>query len=371
VKKRLIALLLCAGLLTGLLTGTAGAADSSPCFISINDTLPPELINVAVSYGSDLYVPYSVFTGYSLGLSYSFFLGNSTAYLHDAERQIFFELATGLTYDEDDFRYSTPAIFQGGTVYLPLYFMCSYFGGLRCASLSSEYGTVLRITNGSEVLTDEEFLKAAKSAMKRYASAYTKPTESPAVTTPPVSSPLPTAEVIEVLPHEGDTIHLGLVGLPSAGILRLLERMKMSAAFFLTAEEALSAPDTVREILCAGFGLGLSCPGGTAEEYTEGTALLWELTRSPVLLALAPEENTLPSEAVQWVLPDGTPENRISEVYAATGVLEFAEGSSALIFPGGESDLPALRLLLDYLQDEGFTVTDLRETDGRCPQLFS
>ena len=181
MKKRIAALALALVLVLGLaLPGApAGAADKLS-FISVNDTLPPELINCAVSYNSTTYVPYYVFSNYGLGLSYSFFPSVATAALYTTDAQLYFDVTNGTTYDGDDYRYSVSAIIRNGTVYVPLSFVCRFFGWIGVSNLAgNEYGSILRLTNGSEVLTDAEFLRAAESAMATYSRQYRESAATP------------------------------------------------------------------------------------------------------------------------------------------------------------------------------------------------
>ena len=107
----------------------AALANEKLSFISVNDTLPPELINVTTVHAGVTYVPYWLFTNYGLGVYYAYFSNSDTAYLYNADRQLYFNLSEGKTYDEGGYHYTAPALVRNGTVYLPLGFMSSYFGG--------------------------------------------------------------------------------------------------------------------------------------------------------------------------------------------------------------------------------------------------
>ena len=79
-------------LLIALLPCTAMAADSSVCFIAINDDLLP-LTSQAYSQGGQYYVPASVFS--RLRIYSSYHAGSSTAELTGSAKQMFFNVETG------------------------------------------------------------------------------------------------------------------------------------------------------------------------------------------------------------------------------------------------------------------------------------
>ena len=371
MKKRICIVLLCALLLTAIIPLATVRADDGLSFLAVNDYLPPELINVLASYGGATYVPCWLFTNYSLGVYYSYFSSNSTAYLYNANTQVFFELPTGKTYDSNDVQYSAPAIMWGGTVYLPLSFVCSAFGTFSYRMIgSNEYGSILRITNGSEVLTDDEFFRAAVGTMRRFyqsqkTEATPTPTPVPTLAPTPVPTPVPTPTPTEKPTREGDTVRLGLIGLPTAATLELLRRQNVDACFFVSAEEIRSNTDMIRRIACEGFSLGVSSPDGSRADCEEAAALLWEAARVRTILAVMPETAAQPDGMV--VFPAGAPETDVSAqetAYAVTSTLDTTVGDQTVIFPTGGEDQTALRILFYYLRDLKFTVSAIRETDG-------
>ena len=52
----------------------------------------------------------------------------STARLYSATKQMFFNVATGETYDSENNFYTSSAIMLGSTVYVPVDFVCRQFG---------------------------------------------------------------------------------------------------------------------------------------------------------------------------------------------------------------------------------------------------
>ena len=363
-KKRILALALCVLIFASLCPGNTGAAANPLSFVALNDTLPPDLINATVYYGGAVYLPYWFFTNYGFGISYSYFSSSSTAYVFNASNQIFFELTSGRTYNSNDVEFNAPAILWGGTVYLPLVFMSSAFGGFTYRNLGqNEYGSLLRIKTGSEILSDDDFFQAANGAMKRYYQAYNSPQTPDGATEPATPTPEPTENQ---QPREGDAVRLGLEGMPGVEVLEMLKQEGITACFFLSAEEIRSNPDMVRRIACTGHVLGARCPDGSAEEREETAALLWETARVCTILYTLPEGAEVPEGAVAFpaARTDLTAEELRDRVYGVTTELEMRTGDQTLLFPCGDGDTAALRTLLYYLDEQGFTVVPLREPDG-------
>ena len=359
MKKRLIALVLCAAALLLLLPVTQSAAYDAVSLISVGDLLPAELVNAAVYYNGATYVPYWLFTNYGLGLSYRTVTGSTAVCLSNGTLRLFFDTSTGKTYDEDNYQYSASAIIRGGTVYLPLGFVCSFFRAFSYAYIGgSEYATILRIHTGRELLTDEEFLQLAGPAMKRYYDSYYRAQETPAPggeTAAPTPSPTPDPD------HAGDTVLLGLEGIPGDAVLSQLRRQGMDACIFLRPEELREQPDRVRRLACEGFVLGLVCPEGAAEEFAALSRLLWETARVRSVMLLLPTEVPVPEGAAGFYRSVAAPAdgNAYSVEYAAETRLEFAAGETVFVYPDGGD--PAV--LLRYLQEQRFAVSALRETD--------
>ena len=388
MKKRIVIAVLCAALLVLLLPQTSSGADDRLSFLAVNDYLPPELINALVVYGGVTYIPSSIFTNYTLGIYYSYFPSKSTAYVYNESKQLFFELTTGRTYDGNDNEYETTGILWGGAVYLPLDFLATYFGRFTYRVVgSNSYGSILRIKSGDEALTDDEFFRAAEPSMRRYyqnrraqttPTPTLPPTASPVPTAMPTPTPAPTPTPTEKPTRKGDTVLLGLEGLPSAGTLELLRRQGVTATFFLRADEIRSSPDRVRQLACAGYPLGVS--GADAAACEEAASLLWETARVRTVLAAmpgdpaateglaafpsAPEDAETPEDA------DATNADAQDTAYAVTSKLEASQGDQMILFPSGGEDAEALEILLYYIADLDFAVRAVRETDcGRTPIL--
>ena len=262
-------------LLLALLPLAAFAADSYVCFIALNESLLP-LSSQAYSQGGQYYVPIGVFSEFHLYNDYH--ATSNTARLYSSSTQMFFNVATGETYDANYNYYTSSAIMRGGTVYVPVDFFCRQFGLSWSYIRGSGYGDVCRITNGSAALTDEQFLIAAGPLMASRYAEYTGSVLSPSVD----SGDTEDAESV---------IFLSFQGLPSMEILDTLETYSIKAAFFVTADDILESPETIRRIVGQGHNIGALCSAAPASDFTEVSDLLWEAASvSTVMLASSSRE---------------------------------------------------------------------------------
>lgn len=341
-------------------------------FISVNDLLPSELVGCLYSYGDILYVPYTVFTGYGLGIYYSYFSESSTAYFYTLDKQLFFSISDGKTFDADDYYYSVPAILRNGVVYLPVSLMCSYFGFSYSYIAGSPYGSVLRIKNGAQVLTDTEFIRAAKSVMQSHYDAYNT-AQPPAAT--PAPTPVPTPAKTPGPENNGReelSVSLSFIGPPSAALLDTLDSYGVTGCFFLTAEDVLSDPDMIRRAAGEGHALGVYCREDAAAEYEETAALIFEAARVKTVLVTASAEYAAgcmaDAEALGLVCRQRgldavfAPGDTVSAYYA-TSELE-ARQTGADIFMDSASAEHTLPILLEYLARSRYSVLLLREIEN-------
>lgn len=377
MRKKAIAALLGVALLLLLLPGAVVSADEKLTFLSINDTLPPELINCVASYGGQLYVPYYTFTNaayglakYGVGISYTYFNSAATAYLSAGDNQLFFELNSGDTYDGDDTHYgSASAIVRNGTVYLPLSMMYRFFGGFSYSYISgNEYGSILRLTTDAVVLTDTEFLRAARNTMRTYYLAYNAEIESeptPSPTPIQTAEPSPPPET-----HEGERVTLSFSGLPTERILSTLSQHRIATCFFLTAEDVRSDPDMVRRAVGEGHSLGVWCAEDFSAEYAEAAALLFEAARVRTILTAGPAEKAeefrtaAEDEGMVWcdgnsAVAEGTP----AYVYNVSAWLENAGGRPSLRLNCGTDSASNIGQILQYLNIQRYDVVSPRETN--------
>lgn len=287
MKKRVFVLLLCLCVLVSALSFASSAA-TGVSFIAINDTLPKELVNSFITYGGAVYVPCWLFNSYNLGVYYSYIEANNTAHIYQNTVQLFFEVDTGLTYDGNDNYYSLPGIMQNGSIYVPLSYISAFFGTFSFSQLSTPYGSLLRLKDSRVVLSDSEFIQAAEPQLRQYYNAF-----RPA---PPAPTPTPTPSPSPAISHEGTELMLSFVGLPNENYFRLLRNCGIKACFFLTAEDVLRDPETVRRIDHEGHSIGIYCSASPIYDYKETSALIFEAARVHSILVTASAENAAACE---------------------------------------------------------------------------
>ncbi len=362
MKHRSIAVLLCICLLLCAVPSfEADAADV--CFVAINETLL-ELSYTPYFSGGTTYLPYSVFTNRGFNIYYSYFPEISSAMLYNTGVQLIFDLSNGGAYDSKDQKFDVQAIMRNGVVYVPANFVCNYFGGLSCDFIGGgEYGDVVRIKDGNAAMTDSQFIRAASELMQKRYEAYTGKTSAV------VSPELPDNEIID---HGDTTAFISYIGFPDAASLSALKRYNAKVCFFLSSEDVLSSPDTVRKLICEGYSLGVLCMEENAADFEYTAGLIYEVTMSKTLLltAMGSTADGCAAAAKEMELVfcpyDVNCISSQSDGVNAAEVIAFLDdttGDSSLFFSSGSSSGYALSTVLSHLISGGYEVRAPRETD--------
>ncbi len=344
---------------------TPAARAESVCFISINDTLL-DLSTQPVFVSGTAYVPAHVFENFRLYTS--FFTSENTAMLFTEKKQFYFELSSGNTYDETGRYYSAQGILRNGQAYLPAQFVCSMFG-LGCSFIPSDgHGDILRLTNGSQYLTDDKFQSAASILMDSYYNAWfgqTASTPTPSPSPEPTETPPPDRTDTEVL--------ISFSGLPSHRILDTLKTRGVQACFLLTAEEVAAMPDMVRRIAAEGHVLGVLCGADARADYERTAALLFDAARIlPLLVGSDEAPEACREMAAQVGLAyltcdiDAVQGGEGAASYPiVTSQIEFSIDRVSVRFSGGGTTEDILPDVLFYLRENQFSVRAPRETDAQ------
>ena len=123
--------------------------------------------------GGVLYVPYLAFdrtaAGVNLGVSYGQEHTESTYTftLYSLRGTLVFDLNAGTCVDQLNQQPLTiRAVQRNGRVFLPLAGVCSFFG-LSYSYTPTQYGTLIRITNGQENLSTRDFVSTASGGAMR------------------------------------------------------------------------------------------------------------------------------------------------------------------------------------------------------------
>lgn len=294
-KKRLLTLLCAAVLVLGPgLAGTAKADTVEIYLMAENDqmlTLPLEAMPTWI--GGSLYVPYTAFdwtaTGVNLGVSYGQIQGDggNSFMLYSLSGTLTFDLNAGTCVDRSGQQLEMRAVSRNGWIFVPLASVCSYFG-LRYSYTPTNYGTLIRITNGQERL-GSEFIQYAQDSMRSRYNAYMKqlyPDNTPQPSVQPTPVPTPTPSPGEEPERAELTVYFAFQCTGGGGVADILDRLEtegVKALFLFRPQELEENEENLRRIVGSGHALGLSVGGTTLtqveEELAQGSALLERLVR--------------------------------------------------------------------------------------------
>lgn len=312
-KHRISSFLIAAVLFLGLAWPIPASA-ANLYFTAINNSVAPLSSNTMPFWsGGAIYVPYSVFDAnlnginVSLGLYTSYNRSNNTITLFNLRQMLVFDLSKGTCWDEmTGTTYSARAVMRGGTAFLPLNMVSSFFG------LSYSYnqlpyisqGYLVRIKSTDVVLDDVRFIDAAQELINIRLREYTRSLSSAATTTPDTDpvEPDPPAEPDGV----NTAVYLAFRFERTAGLAETLDAMDSggySALFFLTPQLLEEEGDLVRRILGTGHSLGVLADGeGDTEELLErGRQAVERAAHTRTTLACVPEEERAALEEGGWV----------------------------------------------------------------------
>lgn len=261
LMRRCLSVIVCMALVFALLPVSSKAI----MLTATNDTLLPLSDNtMPARLGGELYVPYEVFSSFSVQSNYD----SGLLTLSSGENELIFSPSEGFTYDGNNNSYETPAYDRNSSIYVPVKLCCSQFS-LEYSSISASGETVLRITDGSSN-SDSAFVAANAAQIEQAINQYygypntpdtteTPPAvqdpqspEQPAEPTPPPVEEKPTQKANHVyLTFFGETTEY------TAEILDALKNAQTEATFFLPANTEKWSDDTVRRIIAEGHSAAL------------------------------------------------------------------------------------------------------------------
>ena len=287
-----LALALCGLVLAGILTGSASVSASAADvnLMAVNDrVLETTADNMPRTVGGGLYVPYTMLSyldsGINLGVNAMYSTTKRTVLVTDGQRAVTFDIQAGSAQDQDGGAVPARAMVRNSTVFLPIDWLCEYFGSISCSRPRTPYGTLIRVTNSAVIHSDRDFVDAAdsllSSSLQRYLASGggggengPPPSEEPAVSEPP----------------SGAELYLALRwGAEAEECARLLEGRGLRALFLFSSEEARTQDGLVRRLVGAGHTVGLALAeedvSGCLREAEEGRAALAAAARYNALTA--------------------------------------------------------------------------------------
>lgn len=377
MKKRGLSFLLCLVLLCNLLFVPASAAETV-YFTAINDNvLALSDATMPIWHKNLLYVPYTVFnvgsTDIYLGVSCSLSNTKNTVTIFTLEKILVFDLAANTSYSvQSGGELSAKAIARNGTIYVPVNFVCRYFG-LSYSYTSVAHGYLVRIKSEDVVLSDVDFFDAATEWIDRRYRDYiqsitpTTPTTPdvtptvPDVTDPGVDEPGGEFDVPTYLAMRCDRAE----GLES--MVNLLDAQRKKAVFFFTPSGLAEQDDLVRRILGTGYSIGILAEGGTPEEseglLIRGNELLERVGYVRTTIAMVPTDQREAVETAGWVCWDETvnaiPEEGATTTSHNSAVMRAIKNrkiSTYITLDGSENSALILSNLLQKLSSQQFEI---------------
>ena len=295
-KKGLLALILCAALALGVAIPVFGSS-GTVYLMAVNErVLAVTAENMPTIINGVLYVPYTMLSfgdsGINLGVNIQYSTTRRQVLVSVGSSGILFDIQTNTAQDLQGNPVPARAMVRNSMTFLPIDYLCAYFGTISCSRLSSRHGTVIRVTNSAAMLQDSDFVKTAdyllaESLRGYYASLVTptppSPTARPTPTVPPATPPAPSIEAEVLL-----ALRWGEHG---EELAKVLEGRNERALFLFTAGELREQDDAVRRLIAAGHTVGLALTGEDVEscldELEEGRRLLGWIARYHVLAVSA------------------------------------------------------------------------------------
>lgn len=292
-RKTICLLLVCAVLAAGLLVPAFGSA-SGVNLMAVNDrVLDVTAENMPRIVGGVLYVPYTMLSnqvnGINLGVSALYSTTRRTVLVTDNQKGIIFDIQNNTAVDLNDSPVSVRAMVRNGMVFLPIDWLCQYFGTISCTRTRTPYGTLIRITNSAAILADQDFADAAgpqlADNLRRYLESGGAGENG---------NPVPSGGAETSGPPSGAELYLALrPGSAAQDCAQLLEGRGQRALFLFTREELAREGDLVRRVVGAGHTVGLALTGDSLErcltEAEQGRELLAAAARYQALVVSAPD----------------------------------------------------------------------------------
>lgn len=371
MKKKLLVLACSVGLILSLLVVPASASDSL-FFLSLNDTLASQSAQTTpIQHSGWVYVPVTAFnnrvTGINFGVYYGFTDNNESLIFYNLSgKTMTFDLINGTaTAAGGDPPVPGRVVRQNGVYYVPAYAICRYFG-LTYSFYTTDYGPLLRIKDGSAVLSDSLFISSAASMMRgRYNSYYNQNGNTNDNNTNPPPIEIPQAE--ENAP--AFSLYLGLraaQGTDITAALNALASVNASAVVFFPADTLAASGDQIRQAAGRGHKVGLIPTGETAEErlqsVREGQALLGRILRQETWFVLSGDKELADAGYLCWS-PGLTPKSGGTATQIYESIVNYGKGQkNGRVLLDSRTSGSILAGVLSQLAQDGDTFLSPRET---------
>lgn len=322
--SRVAAAVLCLALLLGAVA--RASSTGGIYFMAVNETMIETTpANMPMVSGGTLYVPYTMLsireTGVRLGVNAQYSTTRRTVLVSNNQQAVTFDVQANTAYDLDGNDVGARATVRNSMVFLPIAWVCEYFGSISYSTSRTPYGTLVRVTNSAAILNDAALVDAADSMLRdnlaRYEQAIGQQ-QQPSVN--PSASPSPQ-------PEDGPEVCLALLWEERAqDVARQLEALGHRGLFLFTPRQLQEQGEAVRRLAAAGHGIGLDLTGASVEQCVqqarEGSALLSDLAHCPVYIVRA---DSLSTEGREQLAQKGW------AVWSATLRAQDVSGASQLL----------------------------------------
>lgn len=378
MKRRITGLLLAVVLVLTLgmpLLAARPMAAESVYFTAVNENVCP-LNDETMPFwsGGSLYIPGTVLSSYDLGISYIRDTSAQMATFYNNRRVLEFDLANGGANNKLGTTYSgASAISRRGSVYVPLVFVCSYFG-LSYSVVDTAWGPLVRLRSDSSVLSDSQFVDAASSILASRYRAYEQSKKPTVPTTPtqPETSGESTAEPTQPVDESSGSKTAGRVLLAVragsdeavATMLNTLERYGYKATFFFAPDALEGRDDLLRRIVSSGHRLGL-IQTDSPEALRAANEHLRRCTGTVTRMVLSAQKEAVMTAGYTVYTPTLSAENlgttasgRASRIMDR---IEKSSGTVKLLLGGDDTSASALNTVCSRLRSGKYTVRAVNE----------
>lgn len=289
-KKGLLAAVAAVVLTLGLLLPAFGSS-STVYLMAVNERVHEMTAeNMPMVMGGTLYVPYTILSfqasGINLGVNAMYSSTQRTVMVSSGGQGIVFDTQSNTAQDLDGNDVPARAVTRNAMVFLPIDYICDYFGTISCSRVSTPYGTLVRVTNSSAILSDASFVGAANNLLADNLQRYLANPGSYSPTNPSGPGPDDSA------PPDWAELYLAFRwGEQGADVAKLLEDRGERALFLFTCDELRAQDDAVRRLIGAGHTVGAALTGETGEdcraEAGAARRLLAAVARYPLFVVSA------------------------------------------------------------------------------------
>jgi len=370
--RRILSGLLALCLLTGIFACSFEAlAKNDLVYLFINDTLIKSMTasNMPLRINNSMYISYRYLLRIK-PIKYYYDEDIRILKVYTSDGSLIFDVGNSITYDQDGRIYSYLAEIRGGVLYIPIEFICRFFG-VAYSQFTSDLGPVIRINSVMSLYDDGELTAANREAMQALYADYYPAAADPLTPGTPLAplAPTPNPPTETLRPRTVYPILCGPLNGFSQSLLTALDSYGARATFFLSCEDLAGQGEQLRRLICSGHGLGLYVsaedPVGEAEA---GNALLSSMVfRKTRLVCIREGSKALSSDQCAalaaagyriWdgILDPGT-DSRGGYTVGVNGkqLLQNAPTTSTLLLHPTESAVDSIYTLLWYMKDNRFT----------------